>query len=152
MPPPVILHMVAIPTPAGEFRAHYSAGGLARLDFPNRRNNPATELARSLPAPFRAWAEATEAALQVALARQVSDETPALPPLDLAGATPFRRRVWAELRRIPRGATRSYGEVAAVPVLIPCHRVLAANGRLGGFSGGLDWKRRLLAIEGVLLT
>jgi len=91
--------------------------------------------------------------------------------LDLAGATPFRRRVWAELRRIPRGATRSYGEVAdelgkrraaravggacganPVPVLIPCHRVLAANGRLGGFSGGLDWKRRLLAIEGVLLT
>lgn len=171
MPPPVILHVVAIPTPAGEFRAHYSAGGLARLDFPNRRDHLSIERASSLPAPFRAWAEATEAALQVALARQVSDETPALPPLDLAGATPFRRRVWAELRRIPRGATRSYGEVAdelgkrraaravggacganPVPVLIPCHRVLAANGRLGGFSGGLDWKRRLLAIEGVLLT
>jgi len=35
-----------------------------------------------------------------------------------------------------------------IPVLIPCHRVLAANGRLGGFSGGLPWKRRLLAVEG----
>lgn len=70
--------------------------------------------------------------------------------------------------RIPPGETRSYGEIAAalgqplasravggacganpIPVLVPCHRVLAANGRLGGFSGGLDWKRRLLAIEGV---
>lgn len=70
--------------------------------------------------------------------------------------------------RIPRGATMSYGEIAAklnnprasravggacganpIPLLVPCHRVLAANGRLGGFSGGLDWKRRLLAIEGI---
>ena len=171
MPPPAILHVVAIPTPAGEFQAHFSADGLARLDFPNRRDHLSVEGTNPLSAPFRAWAEATEAALRAALARQVSDEVPALPPLDLAGATPFRRRVWAELRRIPRGSTRSYGEVAdelgkrraaravggacganPVPVLIPCHRVLAANGRLGGFSGGLDWKRRLLAIEGVLLT
>lgn len=69
---------------------------------------------------------------------------------------------------IPRGETKSYGEIAMelhrplasravggacganpIPVLVPCHRVLAANGRLGGFSGGLEWKRRLLAIEGI---
>ena len=168
---PAILHEVALPTPAGEFRAHFSVSGLVRLEFPDRRDHLSVEGTSSLPAPFRAWAEATEAALQAALASQAGDETPALPPLDLAGATPFRHRVWAELRRIPRGVTRSYGEIAdelgkrraaravggacganPVPVLIPCHRVLAANGRLGGFSGGLDWKRRLLAIEGVLLT
>ncbi|NDF00956.1 MAG: methylated-DNA--[protein]-cysteine S-methyltransferase, partial [Verrucomicrobia bacterium] len=96
---------------------------------------------------------------------------PSLPPLDLTGGTKFRLRVWDALQRIPRGETRSYGEIAEdlgkrraaravgggcganpIPVLIPCHRVLAANGRLGGFSGGQEWKRRLLAVEGVLLT
>jgi O-6-methylguanine DNA methyltransferase len=72
------------------------------------------------------------------------------------------------LRKIPAGQTRSYGEVAQtigrprairavggacganpVPVLVPCHRVLAANKKNGGFSNGLAWKRRLLAREGV---
>lgn len=171
MPPPAILHTVAIPTPAGEFQAHFSADGLVRLDFPKRRTDSSIAGPSSLPAPFRSWAEATKAALEDALADGKSAERTALPPLDLAGATPFRRRVWAELRRIPRGVTQSYGEIAEalgkrraaravggacganpVPVLIPCHRVLAANGRLGGFSGGLEWKRRLLASEGVLLT
>jgi len=171
MPSPAILHTVALPTPAGEFHAHFSADGLARLDFPQRRSDSSIAGPSALPAPFRSWAETTKAALLEALGNRMSAVSPALPPLDLAGATPFRRRVWGELRRIPRGTTRSYGQVAddlgkrraaravggacganPVPVLIPCHRVLAANGRLGGFSGGLDWKRRLLAIEGVLLT
>ena len=84
--------------------------------------------------------------------------------------TDFQGRVWHALQKIPRGATSSYGAIARqigrpkavravggacganpLPVVIPCHRVLAANGRLGGFSGGLDWKRRLLAAEGVTL-
>ena len=70
--------------------------------------------------------------------------------------------------KISTGKTKSYGEIASaigkpkavravggacganpVPVLVPCHRVLAANKKLGGFSGGLDWKRSLLAREGV---
>jgi len=86
-------------------------------------------------------------------------------PLDLGG-TPFQRAVWDALRRIPRGATRTYAELACelgrpggaravgaaaganpVPVLVPCHRLLAADG-LGGFSGGLAAKRALLALEG----
>jgi O-6-methylguanine DNA methyltransferase len=90
-----------------------------------------------------------------------------LPPLDLTG-TDFQKSVWRALQKISPGQTKSYGEIARaigrpkavravggacganpVPVLIPCHRVLAANGKLGGFSGGLDWKRVLLAREGV---
>jgi O-6-methylguanine DNA methyltransferase len=90
-----------------------------------------------------------------------------LPPLDLATGTPFQRKVWAALRQIPAGQTESYGRLAAalgapkaaravgsacganpVPLLIPCHRVVPAGGGLGGFSVGLHWKRRLLAIEG----
>lgn len=86
-----------------------------------------------------------------------------------AGGTPFRRRVWAQIAAIPSGATKSYGELAAalgsapravgqacganpLPVIVPCHRVIAADGSLGGFArerGGflLDVKRWLLAHE-----
>jgi O-6-methylguanine DNA methyltransferase len=90
-----------------------------------------------------------------------------LPPLDLSGGTGFQQRVWRALRRIGWGRTKSYAQVAEaigsptavravggacganpIPVLVPCHRVLAANLRLGGFSGGLNWKRTLLAREG----
>jgi O-6-methylguanine DNA methyltransferase len=165
--PPVILHTAPLATPLGRFRAHFSADGLARLEFPAA----GAEAGAELPAPFRDWAAQTEVALRHALAAKPGGKPPPLPPLDLSGGTKFRLRVWAELRRIPRGETRSYGEIAEelgkrraaravggacganpIPVLIPCHRVLAANGGLGGFSGGLEWKRRLLAIEGVLLT
>ena len=92
--------------------------------------------------------------------------------LDLTKGTAFDRRVWNELRRIPYGQTRSYGAVARaigrgtgasravggacgrnpLPVVIPCHRVLAHNGTLGGYSGGLDIKAHLLRVEGVLLV
>jgi methylated-DNA-[protein]-cysteine S-methyltransferase len=91
-------------------------------------------------------------------------------PLDPRGS-PFERRVWALMLEIPYGQTRSYGELARalaampqeigqacgrnpLPVLIPCHRVLAAAGRLGGYSGGkgAETKRRLLVLEGALLV
>lgn len=86
-------------------------------------------------------------------------------PLDVKG-TAFQQRVWEELRRIPHGETRSYGELAAalgmpnasravgganganhVAVLIPCHRVIAADGTLGGYAYGLDIKSELLRRE-----
>ncbi len=92
-------------------------------------------------------------------------------PLDLATGTPFQQSVWRAITNIPHGTTVSYGELArrlgkpraaravgmalgANPVCIvaPCHRVLAANGKLGGFSAGLHWKRKLLALEGVPFT
>lgn len=85
--------------------------------------------------------------------------------LDLRG-TPFQRRVWEVLLHIPFGETRSYGDVARaigrpeasravagacgrnhVPIVVPCHRVIAGDGGLGGFSAGLDRKRRLLSLE-----
>jgi len=88
--------------------------------------------------------------------------------LDLRG-TPFQRSVWAELLRIPFGATRTYAEIARrlgkpnasravgaanganpIPIVVPCHRVVGRGG-LCGFGGGLDLKRRLLALEGALL-
>lgn len=89
-------------------------------------------------------------------------------PLAPAG-TPFQRRVWHEMAKIPFGETMTYGQLAdksesvaravggacganPIPIIIPCHRVLGGGGKLGGFSGGLgpDSKRALLEHEGVL--
>jgi methylated-DNA-[protein]-cysteine S-methyltransferase len=86
--------------------------------------------------------------------------------LDLADATLFQRAVWQATRAIPYGQTRSYtwlaeqvgnakatravGQTMArnlLPIIIPCHRVLAKNGGLGGFSGGLQVKKMLLRLE-----
>lgn len=90
-------------------------------------------------------------------------------PLDLSGATPFERRVYDVARTIAPGTTLTYGEIAErigernaardvgramgrnpCPLIVPCHRVLAAGGALGGFSahGGVVTKTKLLAIEG----
>ena len=154
-------------TPDGEFRASYSENGLVELSFPQlgRRSGRATKK-EIIPARIRSWHRTTEAALKNILAGR----TPKIfPPLDLAG-TDFQKKVWQALQKISLGKTQSYGAIAAaigrpkavravggacganpIPVLIPCHRVLAANGKIGGFSGGLDWKRRLLAREGIRL-
>ncbi len=87
-------------------------------------------------------------------------------PLNPAG-TPFQRRVWEALQAIPWGETRTYGDIARavncprgfravgmannrnpLPILIPCHRVIGADGSLTGYAGGLELKRRLLELEG----
>ncbi len=84
--------------------------------------------------------------------------------------TAFQRRIWAELQKIPYGKVMTYGELAKkmnsspravglacrtnpVPILIPCHRVVAADGKLNGYSGegGLETKAFLLALEGVAI-
>ena len=88
-------------------------------------------------------------------------------PLSLRG-TAFQRSVWLQLLQIPWGETRSYGDIARavgkpgaaravgmanqtnpIPIIVPCHRVIGANGSLTGYAGGLDVKARLLALEGV---
>jgi O-6-methylguanine DNA methyltransferase len=165
-------HFVELPIPTrdGRFTARYSKKGLAQMDFPkvgSARRADRT-LRRSVPTnTVFHWHRATEAALKNLLAGRTVKK---LPPLDLSGGTEFQQAVWRELRRISPGKTRSYGEVAQaigkakavravggacganpIPVLVPCHRVLAAHGKIGGFGGGLGWKRRLLAREGVSL-
>jgi methylated-DNA-[protein]-cysteine S-methyltransferase len=90
-------------------------------------------------------------------------------PLDLSQGTAFQRQVWRVLLRVPYGKLRSYQWVAArvggpqyaravgnavganpVPMVIPCHRIVAQDATLGGFSGGLSMKRKLLSLEGTL--
>jgi methylated-DNA-[protein]-cysteine S-methyltransferase len=90
-------------------------------------------------------------------------------PLDLQQGTDFQRSVWLDLSSLPRNMTTSYAALARrvgrpkasravgnavganpLPIVIPCHRVLTSDGRLGGYTGGLDVKRRLLNVEGHL--
>ncbi len=92
-------------------------------------------------------------------------------PLDVENATPFQQAVWAAMRQITYGQTRSYQRIAEkigrpraaravgnacgrnpLPIIQPCHRVVGSNGRLGGFSGGLDLKKALLELEGIDLS
>ena len=87
-------------------------------------------------------------------------------PLDFSGATEYQQRVWKACKKIPYGKTRTYTELAAaagaprasratgsalganpLPVIVPCHRVLKTDGSLGGFSLGVDVKKKLLSIE-----
>jgi methylated-DNA-[protein]-cysteine S-methyltransferase len=92
-------------------------------------------------------------------------------PLDPTVGTGFQQRVWAITRAIPRGQTRTYGEIArkagspgaarAVgqamatnpwPPIVPCHRVVGHAGQLTGFGGGLEMKRRMLVMEGAITS
>ncbi|MGQ0556211.1 MAG: methylated-DNA--[protein]-cysteine S-methyltransferase [Nitrospiraceae bacterium] len=89
--------------------------------------------------------------------------------LDLTGGTTFQRQVWRTLQRVPYSKLRSYQWIAArvggpqyaravgnavganpLPIVIPCHRIVAHDASLGGFSGGLPMKRKLLSLEGTL--
>jgi methylated-DNA-[protein]-cysteine S-methyltransferase len=116
-------------------------------------------------APVTAASRAHLEAALAALDAYFAGAPPELPPLDLRGS-PFDLRVWSALLEIPFGETRTYGELAArlampgaaravgaangrnpVWILVPCHRVVAAGGGLGGYAGGIDTKRWLLAHE-----
>ena len=154
-----------ITTDAGQFVARYSEKGLAGLNFPSvGRASPRAVKPAAVPTTIRRWHRATTAALKTILA---GSEPKRFPPLDLVG-TEFQKSVWHALQKISIGKTKSYGQIAQaigkpkavravggacganpIPVLVPCHRVLAANRKIGGFSGGLDRKRELLAREGV---
>jgi methylated-DNA-[protein]-cysteine S-methyltransferase len=90
--------------------------------------------------------------------------------LDYNGATDFQIRVWRTTQEVPYGETRTYHWIAVklkcnrgeqaigqalsrnpLPIIIPCHRIVASNGKPGGFSGGIEMKKRLLRVEGVIL-
>lgn len=156
---------LTVATELGEFVACYSAMGLAGLSFPSKQKNRAALPDSALAPEVRRWHRTTTVAIKQTLAGRAVNK---LPPLDFSGGTEFQRAVWAAMQRIRSGQTRSYGEIARdigkpkavravggacganpIPVLVPCHRVLAANKKIGGFSGGLNWKKTLLAREGV---
>ena len=156
------LTTLTLATRNGEFIARYSAKGLASLNFPKKGNADQDALQR-VPTVVRGWHRLTTRAVNATLAGKDADE---LPPLDLSAGTDFQRAVWAAMRKIRAGQTRSYGEIARdigkpkavravgaangrnpIPIVVPCHRVIGAGGSLVGFGGGLPWKRLLLDLE-----
>lgn len=155
-----------IHTKDGDFLAHYSERGLWAIDFPGGSGSVPAKPQNGFSTKILEWHRTTELALNKLLA---GERPVKLPPLDLHG-TEFQKSVWREMLRILPGKTKSYGEIAEaigkpgavravgsacganhIPVFVPCHRVLAANKKIGGFSSGLHWKRKLLAREGVAI-
>jgi methylated-DNA-[protein]-cysteine S-methyltransferase len=158
----------ALKTPWGHLWVACSDKGLIALSF---ERQPAGKLAESLArrADVRLIRDADGLRpYGDALSAFLAGHTTKLPiKVDLRGESEFARDVYRVIRRIPVGETRSYGEVAAqvggrnfaravgqalganpVPIVIPCHRVISADGGLGGFTGGgPTWKQRLLALE-----
>jgi O-6-methylguanine DNA methyltransferase len=156
---------VPIEASAGVFIAIFSEDGLVELDFPCSRRS--SSRACNVPPLFPKWQEMVANAINDLLAGSKPRE---LPPFDWTGRSEFQQKVWRALLKIPVGHTRTYSEVAErigmpgaaravgnacganpIPVLVPCHRVLAAGGKIGGFSAGLEWKQKLLAAEKVQL-
>lgn len=143
-------------TPIGPLTLHRGPHGLTRLDFPGR--GPARDEAARDPAALAAAAAQLD---EYFAGRRTAFDL----QLDLGG-TPFQRRVWAALREIPYGTTVTYTELAhavgrpdivravgaavgrtPVPIVVPCHRVIGADGSLTGYGGGLQRKRALLELE-----
>lgn len=157
----VVIGWTVLDTSLGPAMLAVTEKGICRLSF----NEGVEELKAQFP-----HAELTEGGVPQDLAEKVLQviERPSTTsefPLDVGG-TPFQQRVWAQLRSIPAGETRSYAEVAAavcsrkasravgganganpVAVLVPCHRVVAADGSLGGYAYGTRIKAELLRRE-----
>lgn len=142
-------------TPVGDLTISEEDGAVVAIDWGWGRDQSETPLLRDACDQLHAYFD-----------RALTEFTLRLAPV----GSPYRQRVWAALSRIPYGQTRSYADIAReaggsprsvgganganpIPIVIPCHRVLASNG-IGGYSGGdgLDTKRFLLSLEGESLA
>ncbi|WP_037299501.1 methylated-DNA--[protein]-cysteine S-methyltransferase [Rubritepida flocculans] len=147
---------LSLMTPLGDITLSEEDGALVALDWGRGRDQTPTPLLREARDQLHDYFDGRRLSFQLPLAPR---------------GTPYQRRVWAALARIPPGQTRSYAEIAReiasapravgqangrnpLPILIPCHRVVAADGSLGGYSGegGTDTKRFLLAHEARALS
>ena len=157
-----VTHTVLDGTPVGPLTLVAAGTALTGLYMTDQRHRPPQE---SFGDPADPGAPPFAAAITQLRAYFRGELTAFDLPLTLRG-TPFQRRVWAALCTIPYGETRSYGQLAEalgvptaaravglangrnpVGIIVPCHRVVGADGSLTGYGGGLDRKRRLLAFE-----
>lgn len=158
----------SVETPAGIYHAACTRAGLGRLAFPT--DGPVECLAWA-----RRWAPQAQIRTSGALLGDLAQQLCAYfegrlrafeLPLDLRG-TPFQLQVWREVLGVGYGEVRTYAQVAAaigrprafravgaanganpIPIVVPCHRLIGSNGSLVKYGGGLEVKRRLLALEG----
>lgn len=159
-------------TPFGWVAAAASPAGLTAVTLPQPSEADALNLLHRLAGES---APDHENRLAVTLARlrdyYAGEAVEFDEALDMRGASEFQQQVWQATRRVGRGATTTYGELAAAvgagpasaravgrcmatnpwPPVVPCHRVLGKDGSLTGFGGGIETKRRMLEMEGALL-
>ena len=149
----IAMPQLSLHTPLGDLTVSEEDGRIVALDWGRGSLQQPTPLLREAVAQLHDYFDRKRQSFQL--------------PLAPAIGTPFQRRVWAALQAIPYGETRSYAEIAqavgcgsarpigqangrnCIPILIPCHRVVAADGSLGGYSGGEGavTKRYLLTLE-----
>ncbi|MCW3032437.1 MAG: methylated-DNA-[protein]-cysteine S-methyltransferase [Solirubrobacteraceae bacterium] len=164
MPDHAQARVLRFQTSLGECALRWRETGITAVVMPDPRALPAPRRARSAAAPELVRDAAT------AIVSLLDGERTDLSwvALEMAELQPFRRGVYAAAREIPAGATATYGQLATelgnpgfarevgaalasnpFPIIVPCHRVLAADGALRGFSapGGIETKRRMLEIE-----
>lgn len=155
-----------VDSPLGRLRCAATEKGLALVVLPGGDwETPLARLARENGPPR---ADERHAAARELREYVAGDRREFTVPVDLGLATPFARKVLTKLRDVPYGGLTTYGALAArigrpggaravggavgsnpAPVVVPCHRVVASGGKIGGFGGGLAMKRWLLKIEGV---
>ena len=161
---PRLVAQCRLDSPFGPMTAAATDAGLAGLWFDGQAHHPGP-----LPVPVNTSHPVLAAAAR-ALAAYFTGHPQPLDKvaLDLHG-TPFQQAVWQALQALPRGSTRSYGQIAAaagspaavraagaatgrnpVSILVPCHRVLGRDGSLTGYAGGLPIKKALLKLEGIV--
>lgn len=144
---------LSVPSPIGDLTLFEEDGKLISLDWGAVEGGEETPLLLEAARQLDAYFDGTLKEFSL--------------PLDPAG-TAFQKKVWAVMEKIPYGKVRRYGDVAEelgsapravggacgknpIPVIIPCHRIIASDGGLGGYSGqdGVDTKRFLLTLEGI---
>jgi methylated-DNA-[protein]-cysteine S-methyltransferase len=157
-----------LPTPIGKLLVVQGPAGLVRIAFESEPEDVALAEVAAALGPRVIASDRELVHERDALSGYFEGEALDLPvDLRLMGA-PFRRAVLEKLREVPRGATVSYGELAAragnpkaaravgsacarnpIPIVVPCHRVLPGTGKLGAYGGGPERKRVLLELEGI---
>jgi methylated-DNA-[protein]-cysteine S-methyltransferase len=162
-----VLRHAAMDSPAGELRLVSSGHGIAGIYMENHAHPLAAEVLGTRldsVADDPLIAQAAGELAEYFAGTRTSFEV----PLDAQG-TQFQQRVWAQLARIPFGVSRSYGQLALelgdekltravgaangrnpIAIVVPCHRVIGADGALTGYAGGLGAKEFLLRHEGIL--
>ena len=166
---PETLTLDRVATPVGEVLLVTDGEGAVRaLDFTDYETRMTRLLARHAPGAVLVEGRAP-GTVRRAVEAYFGGDVRALDEVAVrTGGTDFQRAVWASLRAIPAGETRTYGQLAAaigapkavraaglangqnpIAVIVPCHRVIGANGTLTGYAGGLERKRWLLTHEGV---
>jgi methylated-DNA-[protein]-cysteine S-methyltransferase len=169
--PRPVVYWCSLPSPVGRVLVAASDTGLVRVEFRTTEASFVAQLRRTLDAePVRSPARTAEIVHQ--LRAYFAGERRAFDlRIDFHDVSPFLRRVLAAAASVPPGQVVSYGEIARrigqprssravgqalkrnpMPIVIPCHRVIAAGGKIGGYGGGLRMKRTLLRLEGARLA